>query len=123
MIVERTIEWVLSIPLILLIIPFALWATHISMVKDDDGVKRLKYATFREIKEKMKTTKWIFDKFYPSSLFALNRSEAQFHAGIFAFNETGYLLTPFGYFMASAYQRKIRKTLPRYDEWDKPVVK
>jgi len=118
---SRTIENIVSIPLWLLIAPAVLTLTHWRMVKESNRVERLKRATYKELKEKMMTIEWEWKEEHPCSLFdKKDYWKNYFHASIFAFDGTGYLLTPYGYIMANILQRRIRKTLPKYF---KPYVK
>lgn len=93
------------------------------MVKKDQNVKKLKRATYAEIKEKMLSIQWRYDSNYPNSLFDKNDYDANyFHADIFRFGDVGYLLTPYGYLMAKSLQRKIRRSLSDYTPTRKPYV-
>lgn len=115
---ERFIEQIISIPLWCLILPGIFTTVHWKMVKDHPSVKRLKKATYREIRDKMLDTNWYIDSFKPS-LFTHDDS-AYFHADIFRFGDVGYLLTPYGYLRACALQRKIAKELDKVNE--KPYI-
>lgn len=112
---KRRVEQLISIPIYItffLCIPVFI---HWDMTKSSWYVKRLKRATYAEIKEKMLSVEWRYDWQYPTSLFdKKDFNENYFHASIFRFGDVGYLLTPYGYWMASLLQRKIRKSLPEY---------
>ena len=119
---NRFLENIISIPLWLLIAPAVMTLAHWSMVKTSFEVKKLKKATYKELKEKMLSVNWEFDPNHPCSLFDSNRFyENYFHASVFRFGDVGYLLTPFGLLMANILQRKIRKSLPTYHF--KPYIK
>lgn len=97
--------------------------THWSQTKGNYSVKKLKKATFSEIKQKMLSIEWKYDSQYSHSLFDKKDFKANyFHAGIFRFGNVGYLLTPYGYWKASMLQRKIKKSLPDYISTCKPYV-
>lgn len=122
--IERFLEWIPSIIIFILypVISWAYWATHLDMCKKNVRVKKLKKATYRDIKSMMINTKWTFNPLFPKSLFGVDYHKAYFHASIFEFDGVGYLLTPYGYFMASILQRKIAKTLPDYSKYCKPYI-
>lgn len=121
---NRFFENIISIPLWLLIFTIPSILTHWGMVKESSRVKKLKKATYQELKEKMISVDWEFNPNFPCSLFDRNDFWANyFHASIFEFNGVGYLLTPYGLLMANILQRKIRKTLPEYIKSFKPYIK
>lgn len=110
---NRRLEQLISLPIYILtfcIGGIAVWVHH-SMVKEDYQVKKLKKASYKEIKEKMLNTKWRFDPNYPHSLFGENFYDNYFHAGIFRFGDVGYLLTLYGYIRVNILQRQIRKSI------------
>lgn len=119
---SRTLEQIISLPAYLTYFPLIPTLTHWEMVKRDCYVKKLKRATYQELKEKLLSVEWSYDPSYPTSLFD-NSGKNYFHASIFRFGDVGYLLTPYGYLMASLLQRKIRKQLPGYRMSIKPYVK
>lgn len=85
------------------------------MVKGDYKVKKLKKASYSELKDKMLSVEWEYDPNHPYSLFDKNDYNANyFHASIFRFGDVGYLLTIYGLIRANMLQRKIRKGLPSY---------
>lgn len=82
--------------------------THREMTKEDYYVKKLKCASFAELKEKMLSVSWRYDFSYPGSLF--DGQENYFHAGIYRFKDVGYLMTTYGYLKSKRLQKEIRKT-------------
>lgn len=109
----RLLEWAPSI-LILLFAPFiswAQWAVHVDMAKSTIRFSMLKKATYLEVKQRMLSHEWENDSDYPKSIFSKNDYNTYLHASIFKFRGISYSLTPYGYFMASLLQRKIRKTI------------
>lgn len=119
---ERCLELIVSFFLCFTFLPAVFWLTHQSMLKDSELVKVIKRATYNEIKEKMLSTKWVFNPDFPNSLFIDNYKKAYFHADIFQWEGVGYLLTPYGYIRARFLQKKIRKTLPKYELYKKPYI-
>lgn len=120
---NRKLEQIISIPLWLLIIPGIATLIHWSMVKGNDRVKKLKKASYADIRKKMLGVEWIWKQQYPNSLFTDGYPNTNyFHAGVFRFGDVGYLLTPYGYIRASILQGKIRKGLPGYISIIKPYV-
>lgn len=121
---NRTQEQIVSIGLYILtagvlLIPIS---THHSMVRGCARVKKLKRATYKELKEKMLTVNWIFDANYPNSLFTEDYYSNYFHASIFRFGDVGYLMTAYGWIMANVLQRKIRKNLEGFTLSGKPFI-
>lgn len=109
---NRVTEQIISIPVYLSLYGAVAPATHWDMTKDCSNVRRLKRATFEEVKEKMLNANWVFVSRFPDSLFSPDfTGENYFHAGIIRFGDVGYLLTPYGYYRAMALQRQIRKAL------------
>lgn len=103
---NRFLENIVSIPLwVLLFIPTRV--QH-EMTQKDKLCKKLKKATYREIKEQLLRVDWTFNPNYPYSLFTKEEGTC-FHASIFCFKGVGYMLTPYGYLQACLLQRKIRK--------------
>jgi hypothetical protein len=124
----RTLEQIISIPLYLTFFPAIGAISHWHMTKGDNNVKRLKRATYKEIKEKMLSIDWTYNPNHKHSLFDYAGQydlwgRNYFHAGIFRFGDIGYLLTPYGYLMAWRLQYKIKKALPTYTTGKKPYVK
>jgi hypothetical protein len=113
---NRRIEQILSLPLWIILFPLAPNVlTHWDMVKGNRYVKKLKRASFSDLKKEMDKVKWEYNPSWPKSLFDTNDYYANyFHASIFRFGDVGYLMTFLGYIMASLYQKKIRKKLPSY---------
>ena len=121
---NRLIENIISVPIWLLIFMIPSTLTHWQMVKESPRVKKLKRATYKELKNKIMTIEWEFNNNFPFSLFDRKDYNANyFHASIFEFNGVGYLLTPYGLLMANILQRRIRKTLPGYVKGGKPYIK
>lgn len=90
------------------------------MVKQCYRVKKLKRSTYSEIRDKMLAVEWEYDISFPNSLF--DRSDSNyFHAGIYYFENVGYLLTPYGFIMANLLQKKIRKSINGYST-SKPYI-
>lgn len=119
----RKLEHILSPFIFLAIWQIAEWLTHEVMTKNSRCVKKLKLASYKDVKQKMISTHWEFDPKHPKSLFTEN-DDAYFHAGIIRFEDVGYLLTPFGLLYAKNLQKKIRRNLKGFELYKKkPYIK
>jgi len=64
---------------------------------------------------------WVFDPKWPTSLFTVDGS-SKFHAGIWNFDGVGYIPTLYGRVMGDRLQKKIARTLDRWEEFEKPYI-
>lgn len=120
---SRLFEKIISIPAWIIFLPCVPVLTHWSMTKNNYYVKRLKRASYLDIKGKMLSIDWTYNSLYPHSLFDRNNyHENYFHASIFRFGDVGYLLTPYGYYRACILQKKIRKSIPEFISRDKQYI-
>lgn len=124
----RKLEHLATPFIFVLLWPFICWLTHLEMTKNDAYVKKLKKASIREIKQKMLSVEWEFDRHCSDSLFGSNHDyntwkyNNYYHASIVRFNGVGYILTPLGYLYSQYLQKKIRKGLEGFEDYKKPYV-
>lgn len=128
---NRTIEWILSLFLIVGTLGFylAFSLTHLNMTKEDRNVKKLRKVSFKQFKEEfLKVGKWEIggdyegQSLFSDDFFEDNRylNSVYLHASIYRFGDVGYLMTPMGFFLA---ERLIRRTSRDINNLRKPYIK
>jgi len=122
---SRLIEWILSIPIIVLTFGFIMVfvLTQWNMTKEDKETKLLKKASYKDFRDTLyeRLDSVSFNNNWPSSIFSTDGT-LYIHADIFRVNEVGYLMTPLGYILSKILISRTIKNLPDYPNKTKPYI-